>query len=83
MKNYYRRILISSMEYVVIPSLNTMQPAVSKIAPSPNQPKVGIENPGKFHDDAVVPYSAIFSNLLRNRHLTCHQCSSIASSKLN
>ena len=30
-----------------------MQPAVSKKAPSPNQLKVDIENPGKFYDDAV------------------------------
>ena len=53
MKNYYCRISISSMEYVVTPSLNTMQPAVSKMALGPNQPLVGIENPGKFHDEAL------------------------------
>ena len=53
MKNYYFRMIISIMEYVVIPSLNTMQPAVSKISLSPNKPQVGIENPGKFYDDAV------------------------------
>ena len=31
-------ILISSMEYVVMQSLNTIQPAVSEIALNPNQP---------------------------------------------
>ena len=34
-----------------------------------------------------VPYGAIFSNLLRNRHVSitplCHQYSSMASSMLN
>ena len=83
MKNYYCRILISSVELVVIPSLNTMQPAVSKIALSPNQPYVGIENPGKFYDDAVSALWCYFSNLLRNRLLTRHHYSSIARSKLN
>ena len=59
-----------------------MQPAVSKITPS-NQPKVGIENPGKSMTMQQVPYDAIFSNILRNRHLTCHQYSSITSSSQN
>ena len=41
-----------------------MQPAVSRIALSPNQPLVGIENPKKLDDDAVsvlflVTYCAI------------------------
>ena len=29
-----------------------MQPAATKIALCPNQSQIGIENPGKFHDDA-------------------------------
>ena len=36
-----------------MPGSDTMHPAVSKIALNPNLPWVGIENPGKFHDDAV------------------------------
>ena len=65
------------MEYVVIPSMNTMQSVVSKIALSSNQPKVGIENPWIFYDAAQVPYDAIFSIILCNRHLTWHQYSLI------
>ena len=42
------------MKNVVTTSLNTMQPAVSKIAPSPNPHQIGIENPGKCHDDAEI-----------------------------
>ena len=41
-------------------SWNTIQPAVSKIALSPNQPQVGIENPGKFHDDALSALRCYF-----------------------
>ena len=36
-----------------------MQPAVSKIVLSPNQPQVDIENPGKFHDDEVIVYTML------------------------
>ena len=44
---------ISGMESVVKPSQNTMQPVVLKIALSPNQTQVGIENHGKIDDDMV------------------------------
>ena len=38
MKNYYCWILISIIEKVVIPSLNTMPSAITKITLCPNQP---------------------------------------------
>ena len=36
-----------------------MQPMVSKIALSPNQPCVDIESPGKFHDDEVSAFMTL------------------------
>ena len=33
--------------------VNTIPPSVSNKALGPNQPRVVIENPGKFHDDVV------------------------------
>ena len=52
-ENYSRRKSISSLLSLVTLTLNIMQPMVSKIALSPNQPCVDIESPGKFHDDEV------------------------------
>ena len=82
MKNCYCRIIISSMEYLVIPSLNTMQPAVPKIAVRPNNIRLTLIL-GNSMMMREVSYGVIFSNLFRNRHLACHQYSSIASSKLS
>ena len=40
--------------------MNSTQPAVSKIALSPNQPKVGIEDAGKYYGDAVSALLMLF-----------------------
>ena len=65
MKNYYCRISISSMEYVVKPSLNTMQQAVSNISFGLNQIFIFIRSTGEMHDDvSSVLQGYYFSSIL-------------------
>ena len=43
-----------SVQHVIPPSLNAMQPAVAQTARCPNRTMTGIENPGKLHDDDLT-----------------------------